>query len=367
MSEPLNLEQALEKKRARRLNLLGVRYIRIVKELDGAPRGTAVLDDGTTVFGYPRIGRILSLDQGLERQFEAPFWMEEKIDGYNVRIFRHQNRLLALSRGGFLCPFSVDRVPELIDPALFEAEPGLVLCAEIAGPGNPYLENSPPFIDEDIRLFVFDMMRLGSAGFLPHEEKRTLVERFTLPTPICYGRYTGGDADEIREIMLQLNAEGREGVVFKEDTPRDHRAKYVTSNSSVQDISAAAASLLELPPEYFTNRLLRLALFLHQEELDTSPELNRRTGAAFLEGLTQAVAGFERDGKVAHRFTCRFREKEAAEGFVKHLKRVSGPRVNLAQRGLSREGDYWVLEFERIFQTMTGTLENLLGGGLVFD
>ena len=185
-----------------------LRYFRFPDDTKEVIRGTAVFDH-VSVHGYPHIGRLVALQPGLAEQFSAPFWVEEKVDGFNVRIFRIQDRLIALSRGGFVCPFSTDRIPDLMNPAIFDHEPDLVVCGEIAGPENPYAENAPPFVPEDVRLFVFDLMRFNQSGFLPQDEKIRLIKHYKLPSVKIYGRFEVGDMHEIQGILRSVNDEPR--------------------------------------------------------------------------------------------------------------------------------------------------------------
>ncbi|WP_204337701.1 hypothetical protein, partial [Klebsiella pneumoniae] len=65
----------------------------------------------------------------------------------------------------------------------------------------------------------------------------------------------------------RLNEEKREGVVLKEDSERDKRVKYITSYANLNDIRITSLNMLGLPADYYTNRLLRLVLFLEEEGL----------------------------------------------------------------------------------------------------
>lgn len=359
-------EQAVQERKARRDRFGKLAYLRFTDDWQQIPRGTVVAHS-RTVYGYPSIGRILALETGLREQFNGPVWAEEKVDGYNVRIFRAGDQILAATRGGFICPFTTDRVPDFLDPVLFEDHPDLVVCAEIAGPDNPYLEGCPPYVHEDVRLFVFDLMRQDDPAFLPQAEKLDLVQRYRLPAVEVFGRFEPDAAGPIREIVRELDEGGREGLVFKEDTPRGKRSKYVTGASDVQDIRAMSDVLLEVPAEYFTNRLLRLALYIREHGEDTGPTLDRAVGAAFLQGLRDAVDQAQNERRVAHTFRCRFRERANAEQFVRHLKRIQGKKVNMAHPEIRPEGDYWLLTFEKLFPRMGETLAHHLAGGSQHD
>ncbi len=360
------INEALERGRAERLHYGPVSYIRFLDERPGLPRGTAVMGETMMIPGYPSIGRIQVLATGLGRHYAGGFWAEEKIDGFNVRILRHGDGIYAFSRGGYICPFSTDRVPELMDTRIFDEHPELVICAEIAGPENPYLEGSPPQVREDVRLFVFDLMQKGREGFLPQERKLDLIDRYNLPATRCFGRFRPGDVDRLRSLIMALDAEGAEGLVFK-GAPDERRTKYVTGRSNITDIALCSEQLLDLPPEYFSNRLIRLAIFAHENAQRDDPELERALGRAFLAGLHQAMDSSMAQGRVSHPFRCRFRTEQNALRFMDHLKRTGGKRVRMTEGSPRREGNHWILEFERILERMTGTLSNTLAGGFQFD
>jgi len=343
----------------------GLRHVRFVHDFEDITRGTVVFDQGT-VYGYPSIGRLLALRTGLAKQLSGPFWMEEKVDGFNIRVVRIQGSPIALTRGGYVCPFTTDRLPDLLDTSIFGDQPDLVLCAEVAGPDNPYLESAPPFIAEDVRLFVFDLMRRNSPRFLPQDEKIELIRRYALPSVEIFGRFETRDVKPISAILRRLDEEGREGAVFKEDSPRQRRTKHVTASANLSDIRTSIYSLLDLSPEYFTSRILRLTLFADEQELEGSDDLNRRAGAAFLDGLREAIRQHHREGRVSHRFRCRFRDPENARHLIRYLKRASG-HVQVVQRELKPEGGFWLLEFDRIYPSLNGLLSDWLAGKMVFD
>ncbi|WP_038051473.1 RNA ligase [Thioalkalivibrio sp. ALJ1] len=360
------LQQAIEHHRAEVLKFEGLEYARLLEPVNHYPRGSVVLPQGAVVPGYPSIGRIQSLEAGLPRQFDQPFWAEEKIDGFNVRMLRLDGALYAFSRGGFVCAFSTDRVPDFIDPAVFDAEPDLVLCAEIAGPDTPYLEGSTPRVSEDVQLFVFDLMRLGQPGFLPQDEKFALIERHHLPPAPLHGQFTPQDTEALGQLIRKLDAEGAEGLVLK-TADGIHRAKYVTGESCINDIRVCAEQLLDLPPEYFTNRLTRLAIYLAEHPPEDRASLEWELGVALLAGLDGAIGKSRTVGRVSHTYRCRFREEAGARRFIHHMQTTGGRHVRFVEGTPYQEGGYWVLEFERLFDRITGTLASALAGDRQYD
>jgi putative ATP-dependent DNA ligase len=360
-----DLNEAIRARKARHDSCCSVHYLRFTDRFKNIPRGTAVFNR-RVIWGFPSIGRILHLETGLKEQFTLPFWVEEKIDGYNVRIFRLKDRLLALTRGGFLCPFTIDRLPDLLDTRIFMEYPDIVLCSEVAGPENPYLNGHPPFIEEDVQCFVFDMMRQGRPGFLPHAERLQLQEKYHLPTAPVFGKFDVDQLPTLKELLRRMNEEGREGVVFKEESPKQRRAKYVTSHSSIYDILTSAHEIKQLPPEYFINRVVRLVLFMDETGLPCQSTTERGLGHAFLHGLFQAIEQFKNERRVYETFRCRFRNKTNAHHLIDRLKHT-GAHIHVVQRRLEWQDGFYVLEFEKDVPALTGLLGHLLSGGLVFD
>ena len=367
MISPDIVKSALKHKKVRSEEIFGLEYLRFSDDYKDIPRGTVIFKD-FVIWGYPHIGRIFLFETGLKEQFEAPFWVEEKVDGYNVRIFKYGDSYYALSRGGFICPFTTDRLPDLLDLKILDDNPELVICAEVAGPENPYIEEHPPYVKEDVQLFIFDFMKKNSQEFLSHEEKMELIKRYNLPSVNVVGKFTSSEEDikKIKEILKKFNDEGREGVVFKEDSPRNKKAKYITSYANLMDIKINAKNMLQLPPEYYTNRILRLVLFMYEEGIERTEHLYEELGRAFIDGLFSALEQFQKEHKVYRTFSCKFRKKENAIALLELLSKTS-KHIQVKQRRLEQEGDYWRLEFDKIYLNMTGLLGHLLSGGIVYD
>ncbi len=358
-------EAAIQEGKAKREQSFGLRYVRFSDDYRELPRGTVLFEEAL-IPGYPQIGRIVVLRSGLAEQFHGSFWAEEKVNGFNVRIAKVGDRILAFSRGGFICPFTTDRVGDLLDLTVFEEAPDLVVCAEVAGPENPYHEGSPPFIPADVQLFTFDLMRHGSARFLNQEEKMKLIDRYRLPATTIFGQYNRQNIDELESIGLRLDREGKEGIVFKE-VGSQKRAKYVVGQSNIQDINDAAINLMDVHSSFFMDRILRLALFLDEHELEPSRAIKEQLGGAFLDQLSSALEQYRGTHHVSHRFKCRFRSYENASYFIESLQRIRKQGVQTLQRRLEQEGEFWVLEFERVSTRMVGLLGHSLGGGVTYD
>lgn len=149
----------------------GIIYYRVVKKAGQLKKGTVVTDSGI-LYDFPRIARIMHLENGIKQAFQNPFYAEEKVDGYNVRIAKVGDRVFAFTRGSYVCPFSTDRLGDFFNyERFFEENPDLIVCGEIAGPENPYNGETPPYVSEDVGFFAFDIRVMNSERQIPMEKE----------------------------------------------------------------------------------------------------------------------------------------------------------------------------------------------------
>lgn len=364
------VESARKARCVRRHEALGLRYRRYSDDHHGVPRGTIILEDQRIVPGYPRIGRILVLDRGVRGHFAGEFDVEEKIDGYNVRIVAVDGRLVPFTRNGLVCPFTADRLPDLLDRdaalALFAEQPDLVLCAEVAGPDNPYIDAAPPRVPEDVSLFAFDFMRCGQGDFIAMADREKLFSRHGLPRAPYIGRFKASDVPRLKQEILRLDAEGGEGMVLK-PVHGGERLKYVTPSSTLVALRADASLEMELPGEFFTHRIARLAIGLRElglRKLDHG--LAVEIGESLLRGFESALDEFERTGEVAKHFSIKVRSPDTATLVLDGINRGSRTvRVREIER--HQEGRYTRVVFAKTFRRSTDILDGLLSGRAVFD
>ncbi|RFA25864.1 RNA ligase [Alkalilimnicola ehrlichii] len=367
--QPEQFQAALAARAAERRSEDGYVFYRLRTDFHGMPRG-AVMMEGHVVPAYPSVARVFALAAGVRQAFREPFYAEEKIDGYNVRIFRVGEALVPVTRSGVVCPFTRDRLPDLLDTqalnSLFDAHPDLVLCAEVAGKGNPYM---PTLIDrwgEDVQLFCFDLMRFGEQRFLPVAERRTVLERYDIPQTPLLGRYSRDDLTPLGEALLRLDSEGAEGAVLK--PPADGlRVKYVTPSINLTDIVSDAALELELPGEFFTHRIVRMVMALR--ELGQRARLDGlagELGEALIQGFNQALDDVEHGERVGRTFRVRLRHASSCDALLAHLGYRSST-IDVVEQSRRWDGSHYELTFRKIFRKSSDRLRTLLGGGPVFD
>jgi len=267
----------------------GITYYRVVKKVGELKKGTVVTDSGV-IYGFPRIARIMHLENGVKLAFNNPFYLEEKVDGYNVRIVRVQDQVFAFTRGSYVCPFSTDRLIDFFDyENFFKENPDLIVCGEIAGPENPYNGESPPYVTEDVSFFAFDIRNKNSGWQIPMEKRYKLFDEYKIPTVTRFGRYTSSDIKDLKKHIQGLNEKGCEGLVFKPTDPSEKTVKYVTEGSCLRDMKVTSSLMIEYQAEFFTNRMLRSLFYILEHDLPLNEGFLKKAGEALLQPLFESV------------------------------------------------------------------------------
>jgi len=115
----------------------GREYFHFPDARHGIDRGVAIVGE-TVVPGFPSIPRTLVVDPGIAGVFEETIYIEEKLNGYNVRIARADGELFAFTRSGYICPFTTSIVRADPFETFLTEFPDLTICGELIGMNNPY-------------------------------------------------------------------------------------------------------------------------------------------------------------------------------------------------------------------------------------
>ena len=281
--------------RRERLLFEGLAYARYTDDARGVRRGTVELDEGEgsprRVPGFPPIERVYRLGVGARRAFgEGRFAVEEKLDGYNVRVLQHEGRLLAFTRGGFVCPFTTEWAEHWRERlglgAFFARHPRYVLCGEAVG-DTPFGLHHEPGLGAGLHFFVFDVVDDRGAR-LSVPERYALVDAYGLPSVPRLGSYSADRVDAVKALLLELNARHREGVIMKALGGR-RMIKMVTPESDFADIRIELPLAFDVGPCFVTNRLLRAVLFVRELGLDEALYA-QKLGATFFDGYAPLEA-----------------------------------------------------------------------------
>ncbi len=355
------LKILIEKKNTEEFKIYGMRFLRLTQEFRNLWRGTIFYENGI-IHGYPRIMRVLHLERGIKRYFKNTFYVEEKVDGYNVRVSMINGIILAFSRGGFVCPFTTDRIDDLVNTNFFRKYPDLILCGEVVGPHNPYNTEVILYIKDDVIFLAFDIMQRDGT-LLDEITKQRILREFNINTVNMWGPYTVNDIDSIKKIVLELNDAGREGIVIKPDG-NGKTIKFVTLNSSLRDLEATSHLIGELPSGFFIQRIMRAIFFSHEFGIPIEDEYLLRSARALYLSSSSALTKVSRGEPVMERFSIRIKNEENINILIRHLER-GGMRIKVSS--IEREGDYHRVTFFKIYNKATKEFRQRLRGKGFFD
>lgn len=331
-------------------------YFRLNKDFKNLPVGT-FFNDKLFVKGYPSIPRIYVLKTGLKRYLCYPFYAEEKIEGYNVRLIRINREILAFTRRGYICPFATDRWEDFLPtlPDFFDQHPDYTLCCEVAGPENPFVSEWPPYIREDINFFVFDILDRKRGRFLWVPEKIKLLKKFHLNHPEIFGPFDpNNDYNSIRKIILNFHKEGKEGLVFKSEDVSS-RIKYVTPYSNLMDLKIVFPYLGEVDPNYISLRLIRLLTNLYEFE-EFKEEVYTELGKYLFEEALNLIKSRTICEEI---FKVRFKKEENFLALLAHFKLA---RVNVEILEKFWKNNYLWVKFKKIYPKATQFWHHKLEG-----
>lgn len=340
----------------------GIRYLRFKDSVANLRRGTVVFDFHNIILGFPHIKRVVQLENGVKRVFKRkPFYVEEKVDGYNVRVAQIEGRVFAFTRGGFICPFTTERIEDFVNMEFFKDYPNLVLCGEMAGPESPYLVEGPPYVKEDIKFFLFDIQEKRTGRSLPVKDRLKIAEEYGIPSVEIFGIYDISKINGLRELIENLREQRREGIVMKSfDMKRI--IKYVTPYANINDICIGARVLFELPHGYFMQRIKRLAFYLSERKIRDAEFEKYATalGKALLEPFVESIWDVSGGEEIAEVFTVRVKHIETAYKMVSHFERL-GLKIHIEEIEEMPNG-YWRIMFKRVYPEATREIRELWNG-----
>ncbi|WP_051920425.1 RNA ligase [Thermodesulfobacterium hydrogeniphilum] len=331
-------------------------FFRLNKEFRSYPLGT-FFNEKLFVPGYPHIPRVYVLKTGLKRYLKYPFYAEEKIEGYNVRLVKVEDEILAFTRRGYVCPFATDRWEDFLPnlPEFFEENPDFVVCCEVAGPENPFVSEYPPYIKEDVNYFVFDFMEKGTGKFINISKKLKWLEKYNLNSPEINGPFDPErDYKEIKELLARYHLEKREGVVFKPED-KGSRVKYVTPFSNLEDLKVVFPYLGDIDPYFISLRLIRLALNLYEFE-EFKEEVYNKLGPNMFEEILKM---FNEDKPSQEIFKVRFKKESNYLAMLAHFRLA---KVNVEIKRAEWKNGYLHIEFVKIYPKATQFWKSKLEG-----
>lgn len=334
------------------------RYLRFREDIGKYKEGTTIFfNPFQIIHSYKKIRRAIVLEPALKKHFRD-FIIEEKLDGYNLRVANINGQALAISRGGLVCPYSTDFVntkPELVE---FIKENNLVLCCELIGKKSPYAPHNYPE-SPALNYFVFDIHRKGTGKPLPVQERESLCTAYNLNQVRNLGYFKKPDMKQIWKILRQLQSENREGIVVKSPDMKT-QMKYTLSNANIGEIEFAFNYPFDSGIEFFFRRFIREA-FQSFELQESEAELKKRAqklGLAILRPFRQSIGQAEQGEKLTQDSEIEGDPKTLKE-FVAYLKSL-GVRFDYEISGNK-------LQIRRLHPSTNDKIRNYLKGEFASD
>ncbi len=331
-------------------------YIRFRESFRKIERGTVIIGK-RVIWGFPHIKRIFTLEKGLQKNIsDDTVYVEEKIDGFNVRIASVRGKLAGFSRGGFLDAFVTEKAREMGLEKFFKDHPGHVLCAEMLG-NTPYTD---PTDDYDVKLFVFDIDP-GDGSYLPPKERYDILKRYGIESTPKLGKFARDDYPGLGRLAKALNKGQKEGMVIK-SADRKTVVKYVTPWADIDDIARTSHMFFDMPIGFYYQRVLRSAMFMDDFGFDRDRYAGQ-LGKAFYSGLTKAI----RDAKDGKEIDEEFEVLIKDDGIWEGIKDQMSKDVKVEKLWEREDKGRKRIRFRKIYKRTTKRLTSYVEGKGITD
>lgn len=350
-----------------------LQYVSSRPELFRFDKAISSIEGGTSVFlkpldivrGFPKISRSLMLYPALIRHFSTcnRIVVEEKMNGYNVRVARIGDQLVGLTRGGFVCPYTTEKANELIGHDFFLDHPDLVLCGEMVGPDSPYVPKSLYDI-ESLEFFVFDIREKISGKPMPVMKRRALMDEYGIKSVRLFGEYDIDEAHiDVTRIIRELGESMHEGVVLKDPEMVLPPIKYTSSQSNCSDLRYAFEFYNDYGRDFFFARVCREAF--QSVEWDEDEEALRKRclqlGESIIMPMIKTIKKKKMGERISETVQIRVKNLKTAQEFEEHLRLLG---VNAVFEKPEKIGSEYLIKIKKFYSSTNDKTESILSGHL---
>ncbi|WP_414470239.1 RNA ligase [Methanobacterium sp. ACI-7] len=356
------INHAIEKGIIKFFDFKGIPTLQFRKDVGKIEAGTLIYFDNDIeiIRGFPKTRRTLMLSPTLKNHFKDKIVVEEKMNGYNVRIASIGDKIVALTRGGYMCPYTTKKAIEIMDlEEFFNDNKDLVICGEMVGTENPYVSHYYKEIGS-LGFRVFDIRKKVTNDPLTIDEKYKLLEEYGLPSVRVLGTFNIDEASaKVKEIIKEIGEENREGVVIKDPDMELIPLKYTSSEAHDDEIKYAFTYPFDFGKDFFFSRVVREGFQAYEME-ENEGELEQRAkrlGEAILYSMLDTIKKVSSGEIASEDMVIDVESKDEAEEFLRHLH-------DLGVYALLDEFMDNKATVKRIHQSTTDKINNFLNGGL---
>ncbi|MDK2790997.1 MAG: putative ATP-dependent ligase [Methanothermococcus sp.] len=355
----------------------GTKILSFKKKLKHIERGTIVFlnDNIEYIMGYPKIRRAMTLYPTLKKYFIDKIVVEEKLDGYNIRIANINDEVIAITRGGKICPFTTKKVSKFLSNSIkiLDDYPDLMLCGEMVGLNNPYVSHYYPEVDkelsnneyENLGFYIFDIRNKETNNPLSINEKEKMLKKYNIPYVKPLGIFDKEGAHEkVRELIETLSNEQREGVVLKDPDMAVEPIKYTTHYTQCNDLSVAFEYMYDLGIDFMFSRIVREG-YQSFEFGENEEEMERRAldlGKSILYPMVNSIKKVSQGGTISEDFEIFMDSEEDIAEFVAYLKKL---HINFTIKNKEKiDNGIYKVKIGRIYSSTNDRIKSHLNGNL---
>lgn len=341
---------------------------RFDKEISRIERGTVLYekeDSFEVIMGFPKIRRAMVLDPTLKKHFSGleKVAVEEKMNGYNVRVANVKGEILAITRSGYVCPYTTERAKEKLDLRFFDDFPELVLYGEMLGPDNPYVPKEIYGI-ESVEFYIFDIREKNSGHPLSIARKHEILEKYGFLQVRCFGETPlQTAAEEIAKIIRELGEKEYEGVVIKDPEMVLTPLKYTSSQSNCSDLRHAFKFYNEAGRDYMLSRIVREG-FQTVEWNENEIEFKKRfmqLGESILNPLRESIRSVKNGQRLYEEARIRVKDLKTATEFENYLKRLG---IDAIFEEPQQIGNEYLIVIKKVNKSTNDKTQAILEGDL---
>ncbi|WP_459201929.1 RNA ligase [Methanococcus sp. CF] len=363
------LQNGFKRKLITKYEYNGKKYLCFKKKLKHIERGTILFlnENLDFIMGYPKIRRAMVLESTVNKYFDGKIAVEEKLDGYNIRIVKFYGEIIAITRGGKICPFTTKKVKKYINTKFLDDFPELMLCGEMVGLNNPYVNHYYPEADktyENLGFYIFDIRNKETNSALSISEKEKVLDEYNIPYVKPIKIIDSTDIEKLWDILDDLNKNHREGVVLKDPEMIKNPIKYTTHNTQCGDLSIAFTYVYDLGIDFMFSRIVREG-YQSFEKCESEEEMEKRAhdlGKSILLPMVETIKEISKDSLAKECFELYFEFEEDFDEFINYLKTM---HINFAveSREYIKKGVIKV-RICRIYNSTTDRIKSHLDGNL---